>query len=318
MHNLTFEKGLRPSTDQLAMQLEALMVAGNLRGMATVRDSGYRGYLRDSVQALLRNSGRVAIVSGFPVGERFETDGPAGAIALANGLQRLGAEVALVGAERYAKALRAALPAAIANGEQLADCVVPIDKGQCEAQLRTFVSDFQPTLVIFIEVPGVGRDGTHRNMRFEDISAQTLTWELLLQQVICPTLAIGDGGNELGMGLVATHLQQLPVACASASTDHLVLADVSNWGAYTLLALASACVGRPLLTGFELATCLNALVDAGFVDGVTQCAAATEDGLPLVRSESFIAGLQALAAPIIAECQASDLFAADSFAMEYA
>ncbi|AQQ67257.1 hypothetical protein Mag101_06110 [Microbulbifer agarilyticus] len=317
MDKLAFEKGLRPSTAQLAMQLEALMVAGNLRGMATVRDSGYRGFLRDSVQALLRNSERVAIVSGFPVGEHFETDGPAGAIALANGLLKLGAEVALLGAASYAKALENALPSAISNGDQFAGSIVSIEKDQSEFQLRNFVSDFKPSLVIFIEVPGAGADGTHRNMRFEDISEQTISWETLLTLVACPTIAIADGGNELGMGLVASHLEQLPIACASASTDHLVLADVSNWGAYALLALASACVGRSLLEGFELTTCLNALVEAGFVDGVTQCSVATEDGLPLARSESFIQGVQALAAPVVAERHVSELLGADHLASGY-
>ncbi|MBY6188962.1 DUF4392 domain-containing protein [Microbulbifer agarilyticus] len=317
MDNLAFEKGLRPSTAQLAMQLEALMVAGNLRGMGTVRDSGYRGFLRDSVQAFLRNAERVAIVSGFPVGDHFETDGPAGAVALANGLEQMGAEVALLGTAPYAEALSKALPAAITNGDQLAARIVPIQKTQCEAQLKEFVGNFKPTLVIFIEVPGAGSDGTHRNMRFEDISEQTLSWETLLPLVACPTIAIADGGNELGMGLVGSHLEQLPIACASASTDHLVLADVSNWGAYALLALASACVGRSLLEGFELETCLNSLVEAGFVDGVTQCSVATEDGLPLARSESFIQGVQALAAPVIAERYVSELMGTDNLASGY-
>ncbi|GAB2504637.1 glutamate cyclase domain-containing protein [Microbulbifer agarilyticus] len=301
MDSLAFEKGLRPSTAQLAAQLEALMVAGNLRGMGTVRESGYRGFLRDSTQALLRNGARVAIVSGFPVGDQFETDGPAGAIAVANGLKQLGSEVALVGAAPYARALCEALPSAVADGNHLVETIVSIDKDQSEAQLKEFVRDFKPTLVIFIEVPGMNSDGAYRNMRFEDISEQTLSWEILLPMVACPTIAIADGGNELGMGLVASHLEQLPIACASASTDHLVLADVSNWGAYALLALASACVGESLLEGFELTACLNALVEAGFVDGVTRCRVATEDGLPLARSESFIQGVQALAAPVIVE-----------------
>ena len=294
----------RPDAVHLAAQLEALLVAGDLRGMGTVRDSGYRGYLMPAVQMLLQHRQRVAIVSGFPVGGQYETDGPAGAIALAHGLRALGADVSLLGIREYAETLIAALPTAVAGGNVLAEAVVPVDPENSDAQLTDFVLGFDPTLVIFIEVPGVGADGHYRNMRFEDVSKSTLPWESLLPLLRCPTLAIADGGNELGMGRVQEKLKQLPVACATAATDALVIADVSNWGAYAALALASVCTGKPLLRGFDLSRCLNALVNAGMIDGVTRSAVATEDGLPLVRSLSFIQGVQAMSSALIPNAHA--------------
>lgn len=289
----------RPDTVHLAAQIESLLVAGNLRGMDAVRSNGYRGYLLSAAEKLLQHRQRVAIVSGFPVGERYETDGPAGAIAIARSLRAMGSEVALLGVHEYAESLAQALPSAVKEGKALASSVYPLDRDNFDTGLPQFVASFDPTLVIFIEVPGVGADGHYRNMRFDIIDDATLPWEQLLTLTSCPTLAIADGGNELGMGRLRTQLRDLPVSCATATTDELVVADVSNWGAYGLLALASVCIRRPLLDEFVLSDCLEALVAAGMVDGVTGCAIATEDGLPLVRSQSLYEGLRSLASPLL-------------------
>merc|ERR1719330_1440974 len=57
-------------------------------------------------------------------------------------------------------------------------------------------------------------------------------------------IAIGDGGNELGMGKVIDKIRTNPkisngdLIGAVTSADHLIAASVSNWGGY---ALAAAC-----------------------------------------------------------------------------
>ena len=279
----------------LGMQMEALLVACDLRGMGSVRNSGYSGYLLRTVESLLRHRRRVAIVSGFPVSNGFETDGAAGAIALAQGLRKLGSSVSLLGAEEYIAALARSAPALPAG------CFTPIQKSDSAQQLQRFVDQFQPTLLVFIEVPGHGADGRYRNMRFEDISDRTLPWEPLLTLADCPSVAFADGGNELGMGRIQHQLKGLPIACATAATDDLVIADVSNWGVYGTLALASVCVGRSLLQDFSVAECLQALNKQGMVDGVTGAITPTEDGIPQNRSTSMVNGLTALAQPLIPE-----------------
>ena len=57
---------------------------------------------------------------------------------------------------------------------------------------------------------------------------------------------IGDGGNESGMGKVLQKVQEhIPkgnvIACATSS-DHLIAAGVSNWGAWGLLAAAEGAI----------------------------------------------------------------------------
>src|SRR5262249_9775920 len=55
------------------------------------------------------------------------------------------------------------------------------------------------------------------------------------------TIGIGDGGNEIGMGslprdIVEHDIPNGPLIAATTRTDHLIVAGVSNWGAYGLLA----------------------------------------------------------------------------------
>src|SRR5207247_6803218 len=65
------------------------------------------------------------------------------------------------------------------------------------------------------------------------------------------TIGIGDGGNEIGMGVVRARLRRLgPLATRIASVvgvDHLVVAGVSNWGGYGVVASLSRLAERDLL-----------------------------------------------------------------------
>jgi hypothetical protein len=100
---------------------------------------------------------------------------------------------------------------------------------------------------------------------------------------------VGDGGNEIGMGklsagLIARHVPNGAEIASVTSCDHLVVAGVSNWGAYGLMAgLAlvrsdwSATIGAFLTAERDLAV-TRATVEAGAVDGVTARREATVDG----------------------------------------
>jgi hypothetical protein len=61
------------------------------------------------------------------------------------------------------------------------------------------------------------------------------------------TIGVGDGGNEIGMGRVRERLAgegELIARIASVvSVDHLVVAGVSNWGAYGIVAQRSGMPG---------------------------------------------------------------------------
>jgi hypothetical protein len=98
------------------------------------------------------------------------------------------------------------------------------------------------------------------------------------------TVGVGDGGNEIGMGRVRARLVRegaLMTRIASVvSVDHLVVAGVSNWGAYGVVAQLGRLTGQPLLhTPTDERTMIDACVSAGAVDGLTRRREPTVDAL---------------------------------------
>jgi hypothetical protein len=107
------------------------------------------------------------------------------------------------------------------------------------------------------------------------------------------TIGIGDGGNEIGMGKLPwdTIRKNIPnggrVACR-VPADHLIVAGVSNWGAYALAAgVRRLRAAPPDLSLYDVAReeeLLRLMVEAGLlVDGVTGEPTATVDGLTFER-----------------------------------
>lgn len=105
-----------------------------------------------------------------------------------------------------------------------------------------------------------------------------------------PTIGIGDGGNEMGMGNANGILREL-LAYGDAKynggivpaqeTDFVVPVTVSNWGGYGLAAALAALLQRPDLLHDE-ATERRMLLAAsleGLIDGVTGTTLPTSDGL---------------------------------------
>ncbi|MFV0277248.1 MAG: glutamate cyclase domain-containing protein, partial [Parahaliea sp.] len=152
----------------------------------------------------------------------------------------------------------------------------------------------QPVAVVSIERPGRSADGRYYNMRGEDISARCGVFDPFLELAQCPTIAIGDGGNEIGMGKIAATIATLDIRGATTSCDELLVADVSNWGAYGLIAFLGLWAGRDLLAEVDPATLLEYLSTRGSVDGVTRENTLTEDGLPAGEGLSVIAALRRL------------------------
>lgn len=115
------------------------------------------------------------------------------------------------------------------------------------------------------------------------------------------TIAVGDGGNEIGMGNVYARLcreGRLMARIASVvRVDHLVVAGTSNWGAYGIVAGLERLTGRALLhTPDQERRLIEACVEAGAVDGILRSPKPTVDGLPL-DVQAAVVELLRLAAP---------------------
>jgi len=269
----------------LSETIEALLVARNPRHMQTARAALQPGYCLRAAN-LLRNVRRTVLIgTGFPVGNTCETDGPVGAIALYQGLEALGAEPVIACASPLAEGLASdyrILPLACA----------PNAGGEPAAS--AWLAANEPTAVVSIERPGLTADGRYYNMRGEDISARCGVFDPFLTQAACPTIAIGDGGNEIGMGKIADAIAALDIRVAVTGCDELLVADVSNWGAYGLLAFLGLWSERDLLGEFSPMATLRYLSERGSVDGVTRENTLTEDGMAPSEGEAVIREIRRL------------------------
>jgi hypothetical protein len=229
----------------------------------------------------LRGAKRVLIVTGFTVEPDMpETDGPPGAAVLGRALRRLGARVTYVTDTANVPLVEAALKVL----DEPSDVVVY--PGGADGARRLLASE-RPTHLLAIERPGRNRSGDYLNMRGGSVAA----WNPPIDELfVCRagrrpvTIGIGDGGNEIGMGVVRAKIARLDALRARIATvvraDHLVVAGVSNWGGYGVVAALGRLAGKDLLHTPEVERRLiAACVAAGGCDGVTRRREPTVDSL---------------------------------------
>jgi hypothetical protein len=270
---------------ELSEQIERLLVARNLRDMELARAALAPGYCLRAARLLRDCSGTILIGTGFPVAGTFETDGPVGAMALYQTLQTLGARPLIACGERLAQAL---------EGKYRVFELTARDLDAAHTEASEQLQALQPQIVIAIESPGLAADNRYYNMRREDITARCTFFDPFISQAQCPTIAIGDGGNEIGMGNIADSLAGLNINPSVTRCDELLVADVSNWGTYGLIAFLAMWAQQDLLANISPTSLLNYLSSRGSVDGVTRANTLTEDGLQVREGLQVIAQLRAL------------------------
>ncbi len=291
---------MSPRTSDLAA-IEALVCRDVGRGTQALIDAT-RGDLAAAATALSKATS-VGLLTGFyvPRGDTPgpETDGPVGTALLAAALVACGVPARIAVDRPCVGSVRACVAA---TGQQIGVDEVADATATVAAWRAAGISH-----VISIERCGRSPDGKPRNMRGTDVSPWTMPFDDLFFGGPWARLAVGDGGNEIGMGKVPydTIARTVPngsqIACVT-SCDHLVVAGVSNWGAYGLMAALavvrpdwSETIGRFLTAKFD-ADVTRAVVDvAGAVDGVTARQEATVDGLPPEAQAELIDGLRRIA-----------------------
>jgi len=273
-----------PTSDQaLSQKIEDILVRRDLRGMKTVQSYLQPGYCLRAAQILRECDGHVLIGTGFPVVETFETDGPVGTIALYDALETLGAKPVIVCGRPLSEAL---------SSRYRVHEIRVGDHDQREHEALEAMEKYHPQVIVSIERPGQATDGAYYNMRGENISPRTACFDTFMNLSDCPTIAIGDGGNEIGMGKVADALKNLNIVPAATDCDELIVADVSNWGAYAIISFLSVWHDSDLLKKIDPLGILQYISDLGSVDGVTRINRLTEDGLPVREGKSVLLELR--------------------------
>ena len=249
-------------------------------------------------------SPKIGLLTGFyvPLGDppAAETDGPCATALLARGLTDAGVTCRIATDTLCASACAAALAAA--------GVTLPIDTVAPEgstAQAAAAWRDAGIDWVIAIERAGPSAGGPPRNMRGQDIAAHVAPLHQLFSEDGFRSIAIGDGGNELGMGalphdVIAVNVPHGETIACVVPADHLIVSGVSHWGVYALLA-ALALLRRDwrdaLLAALDPA--LDAAIvaatvrDGPAVDGITLRREPTIDSLPMAVHATKLTAIRA-------------------------
>ena len=257
----------------MASTIEDIILNHDRRGIAALRPHLAADFCAQAARYALAHEGPVLITTGFYImmSDAPETDGPPGAFAIGDALAVLGRPIIHVVDQPMSGMMQSWL-AQQNHGGQVLDYPISDDPPTNAKIAAEIIAEHSPGLVISIERCAPDAAGVYRNMRGRDISPQTARIDQLFDLGI-PSIGIGDGGNEIGMGNLAEVVRaadQLPEHPAVTGCDRLIAASTSNWGGYGLVAALSLEVGRNLLPSVETdADCIRFLVDAGAVSGVS-------------------------------------------------
>lgn len=191
-------------------------------------------------------------------------------------------------------------------------CILPFPTEDKKAEVfaNQLINKFNPAAVISIEKAGRGERGTYHNMRGHDYSPGRARVDYLIdkaREMGVSTLAIGDGGNEIGMGNIKQAVEKfVPHGKTIASVtkvDLLLTASVSNWGCYAICA-ALALKNKNAHFLHDASTekrMLDTAILSGHVDGATGKAETTVDGFSLETNIAIIEMLNSIALKEIEE-----------------
>ena len=278
------------------MTVEDIILDQDRRGISALRPHLPADYCDEAATLVLENPGTAMIVTGFYIltAGATETDGPPGAVVIGDALQQLGYEVVYV-TDRYTAPIMSAVAG---ESARVVDFPITDDRASEEVAAKP-LNETGPSVLISIERCGFTEEGRFRNMLGRDISEFNAKTDYLFS---CrpSSVGIGDGGNEIGMGNLASVVQTTPslvkLPCVTKVTK-LVISSVSNWGGYGLVAAISRQKGKNLLPSVEAEQELvTRIVDLGAVDGITTTSTYKVDGFTLDENSVALARLHALLA----------------------
>ena len=137
------------------------------------------------------------------------------------------------------------------------------------------IKEYNPKGMISIERCGLNTENKYANMRNISIDEHTAEIDLFFLNYYkkIPTIGIGDGGNEIGMGnlenIIKNNLELIP---CKIKVDKLIISSVSNWGGYGLAAyLCLLTKNKEFFESVEetVKNYIKYIVSIGSVDGVT-------------------------------------------------
>lgn len=228
--------------------------------------------------------------------ELGETDGPIGGAAFARALQiGLGAKPVLVvdtaaidmtKATCRAANLNVVEPKVLRKTERTVSVLgFPIDEREAREEAERMFKELSPKALIAVECRGRNEKGVYhaipKGRSMNHIAAKMACLYDKAKETGALTIGIGDGGNEIGWGIVSDVIKKkIPYgdkcSCGcgggfgdTTMVDVLVAASISNWGAYGVIACLSVLLNNHAVlhdTKIE-SRMLRECIDAGGING---------------------------------------------------
>lgn len=207
----------------------------------------------------------------------FIVDGPLGAIVIAKALIALEKKVCMITDEKNKPIIEKAIEF---SGFNIKLYVYPTGEESLELSEK-IIKDQSLDHIISIERIGPGIDSHCYSMSGKDLTHHCGKTENLIkiaQKMNIKTTAIGDGGNELGMGKVYEKVKKFinhgeKIAC-SVAADYVIVVGVSNWGGLAISACLFKLSNEKDLFKFlysveDEVKLLDYIVKNGSIDGIT-------------------------------------------------
>lgn len=267
--------------------IEDIILRHSQRGMDVLRPYMPKAFCEEAVEALLNlPHGVIFLTTGFYVAGYAETDGPLGTEVLAQALKKLGYQPVIV-TDALCKdyfepmGLEVEYVPFDADASFYQDLLLKRDPVGLSLS-SAVVSTVRTIMQICVEL---------------SIRENTATIDQLFSLAHkkgLPTWGVGDGGNEIGMGnlkdVISKKLSLVP--CVN-KVDHLVIATVSNWGAFGMTAYLEKLTGVHVFPSYEnMHKYLEQTVAIGSIDGVNKVHVCTVDGYPAEVEEEIVNALQ--------------------------
>ena len=248
--------------------IEDIILQNDKREISNLRNLLEENFCDQSAELIISNPNTALITTGFFIigANQPETDGPPGAVAIGDSLESIGFKVIYITDKISSFVMRK-----LTNSEVLEFPIT--DHASSKKISKQIIDSIQPSILISIERCGFTSEKKYKNMAGKDISKNNAKIDYLFDYNI-PSVGIGDGGNEIGMGNLQVDIPKLiskvKDPCVT-KTSKLIISSVSNWGAYGLITALSIKVKKNLLpTLDDEAIRINTSVQSGAVDGFSK------------------------------------------------